>query len=166
MLLLNGLTPMPWWLAGAAIGLITLVLLWTTGRRLGISGGYENLCAQVSDQPYFRRPALVGPGSWRLPFLAGLLLGGLLSALLGGGWHPTWALGLWDRSLGAGPWVKSLWMFAGGLLVGIGTRIAGGCTSGHGIFGVAHLEKASWLATLSFLASGMLTTFVVHRLIP
>ncbi len=165
MLLLNRLTPLPWWLAGAAIGLITLALLWTTGRRLGISGGYENLCALVSDQPYFRRSSLVGPGTWRLPFLAGLLLGGLLSALLSGGWHPTWAMGLWDRSLGAGPWVKVLWMFAGGLLVGIGTRIAGGCTSGHGIFGVAHLEKASWLATLSFLASGMLTTFIVHRLV-
>ena len=99
---------------------------------------------RVSDQPYFKRSGLHGPGAWRLPFLAGLLLGGLLSALLGGGWHPSWALGLWDQSIGAGPLAKSLWMFAGGLMIGVGTRIAGGCTSGHGVFGVAHLETVSY----------------------
>lgn len=163
MLLLSGLAPWPWWLAGAAIAVITLLLLWTTGRRLGISTGYENLCALWSGQPYFRRPALAD--RWRLPFLGGLVLGGLLSTALGGHWQLSWALGLWDQGLGGGPLAKSLWMFAGGLLIGLGTRLAGGCTSGHGIFGVARLEKASWLAMVCFLAGGMLATRLIHGLL-
>jgi uncharacterized membrane protein YedE/YeeE len=54
-------------------------------------------------------------------------------------------------------------MFAGGLCIGFGTRLAGGCTSGHGIFGVSHLERASLEATLAFLAAGIVTTHLVYR---
>jgi uncharacterized membrane protein YedE/YeeE len=101
--------------------------------------------------------------AWRLPFLGGLVAGGLVSALLGGGWVPTWELGMFDAATGAGPAVKVAWMFAGGLFIGFGTRLAGGCTSGHGIFGVANFEKSSWLATISFMAAGIVTTQLVHR---
>ena len=56
-------------------------------------------------------------------------------------------------------------MFAGGVLIGFGTRMAGGCTSGHGIFGVSNLERASVESTLAFVAAGMLTTNVVYRIV-
>ena len=49
-------------------------------------------------------------------------------------------------------------MFAGGMLIGFGTRLAGGCTSGHGIFGLANLEAPSLVSTLSFMTAGVVTT--------
>ena len=56
-------------------------------------------------------------------------------------------------------------MFAGGLLIGFGTRLAGGCTSGHGIFGLSNLEAPSLISTLSFMAGGVVATHVIYRLI-
>jgi uncharacterized membrane protein YedE/YeeE len=168
-LLLNDLPAMHWGLAGAGIALITLLLLWTTNRRLGISTSFESVCAVASDLPYFRRSTLHGPGRWRLYFLGGLLMGGVLSAVLGGGWAPTWELGLWDASvgtvLGATPLVKSLWMFGGGMLIGLGTRISNGCTSGHGIFGLSNLEWGSLKAVLAFMATGMITANLIHGIL-
>jgi uncharacterized membrane protein YedE/YeeE len=97
--------------------------------------------------------------------LAGLLLGGFLSAATGGGWSPTWDLGMFDTVIGFGPAGKLAWMFAGGLLIGFGTRLAGGCTSGHGIFGLSNLELPSLLATLAFMGAGVVTTQIIYRVI-
>lgn len=164
-LILNDLTPINGLLAGLAIGLITLLLLWTTNIRLGISTTFESVCSLASHRPYFRRPALQGRGRWRLWFSGGLLLGGFLSAALGGGWAPTWDLGMFDSVIGWGPAGKLAWMFVGGLFIGLGTRIADGCTSGHGIFGLAHLERASLVSVLSFMASGFLVANLVYRVV-
>lgn len=165
MLLLHGLVAWHWAVAGGAIGAITLLLLFLTNRRLGISTGFESVCALVSSRPYFKRSQLHGPGRWRLPFLGGLLAGGVLSALLGGGWSPTWELGMFDGAISDAPMVKLGWMFVGGLFIGFGTRLAGGCTSGHGIFGIANFEKSSWIATISFMGAGILTTQLVYRVV-
>lgn len=165
MLILHDLAAWHWALGGAAIGAITLLLLFIGGKRLGISTGFENVCALVSSQPYFRRKSLAGSGGWRFPFLGGLVAGGVLSAVLGGGWAPTWDLGMFDVATGAGPAAKLAWMFAGGLFIGFGTRLAGGCTSGHGIFGVANFERSSWLATVSFMAAGIATTQILYRFV-
>jgi uncharacterized membrane protein YedE/YeeE len=164
-LILNGLPPLPWAVAGASIAAITLTLLFVANRRLGISTGFEDICSLVLPQPYFRRAAIIGGRQWRLPFLFGLLLGGFLSAAFGGGWHPTWALGMFDRSIGWGPAGKVAWMFAGGLLIGFGTRLAGGCTSGHGIFGLSNFEWPSVVATVSFMAGGLVTTQLLYRIL-
>ncbi len=152
-------------MAGTAIAAITLVLLFVANRRLGISTGLEDVCSLVLDRPYFRRSAVVSGRPWRLPFLAGLVLGGFLSALLGGGWSPFWSLGMLDQALALGPLGKLAWMFAGGLLIGFGTRLANGCTSGHGIFGMSNLEPASLAATITFMTSGILTTQLLYRVI-
>jgi uncharacterized protein len=161
-LLLHDLSPLHWALAGAGIAAITLGLLFVLNRRLGISTGFEDLCSLALEAPYFRRASLLSARGWRLPFLAGLLLGGVLSAVLGGGWEPTWALGLLDERIGLVPAGKLAWMFTGGLFIGFGTRLAGGCTSGHGIFGLSNLEWPSLVSTLSFMAGGILTTQLIY----
>ena len=165
MLILHHLTPYPWAIAGAGIGVLTLFLLFVLGRRLGISTGFEDVCALMVRAPYFRRASLVGSHGWRLPLLAGLVLGGALSAQLGGGWAPIWDLGMFDAVVGWGPAGKLVWMFLGGVLIGFGTRLAGGCTSGHGIFGLSNLEPSGLVATLSFMGAGVITTNVIYRLI-
>jgi uncharacterized membrane protein YedE/YeeE len=165
-LILNGLTPMPWAVAGAAIGLITLALVLLGSRRLGISSGFEDLCGLALPRlRYFRRPDLARARPWRLPFVAGLVLGGFLSAVTSGGWTPTWAMGIFDEVIGFGPAGKVGWMFIGGLFIGFGTRLAGGCTSGHGIFGLSNFERPSLVATLCFMGGGLLTTQLVYHVI-
>jgi len=165
MLILHHLPAMHWVVAGAAIAAITLAMLYVGNRRLGISTGFEDVCSLALPYPYFSRKAVRMHRSWRLPFLAGLCLGGALSAVTGGGWSPTWDLGLFDQAIGFGPAGKMAWMFCGGMLVGFGTRLAGGCTSGHGIFGLSNLERPSLVATLAFMGSGIVTTQVIYRLL-
>ena len=164
-LILNDLPVVHWALAGAGVAGVTLALLLIASRRLGISTGFEDICSLVLRVPYFQRKAVVSGRTWRLPLLVGLLLGGALSAVLGGGWEPTWDLGVFDRAIGFGPGGKLAWMFVGGLFIGFGTRLAGGCTSGHGIFGLANLEMPSLITTVSFMAAGIATTQFVYRVL-
>lgn len=164
-LILNDLAPLHWALGGAIIAFVTLCLLFVANHRLGISTGFEDVCSLVLPNAYFRRGSLLSGRAWRLPFLAGLAGGGFLSAVTGGGWQPTWDLGMLDAALGLGPVGKLAWMFVGGLLIGFGTRLAGGCTSGHGIFGMSNFELPSVLATLSFMAGGVITTNLLYRVL-
>ena len=174
-LILHGLTPIHWALAGAVIALVTLALLFLANKRLGLSSGLEDLCSLAlppvlrslggGGLPYFQRKAVVSGRGWRLPFLAGLLLGGFLSAALGGGWSPTMALGVFDERIGLGTAGKLVWMFAGGVFIGFGTRLGNGCTSGHGIFGMSNLELSSFVTTLAFMAGGIVTTNVIYRVL-
>lgn len=152
----------PWWQGGTAIGAITLLLLWLGNQRLGLSTGFENLCALVLRTPHLQRAEVSGSARWRLPFLGGLVLGGALAALATGQLAPSLAIGMLDARFALAPGTKLAWMFVGGLLIGFGTRLSNGCTSGHGIFGLSNFERGSLEATLAFLAAGMLTTFLVY----
>lgn len=164
-LLLNDLTPLHWALAGAAIAALTLALLFLDSRRLGISSGFEDICSLVLSGPFFERRSVRSGRRWRLPFLAGLVLGGFFSASFGGGWTPTWALGRLDAAAAFGAGGKIAWMFAAGLFIGFGTRLAGGCTSGHGIFGLSNLELPSLVTTVSFMLGGIVTTQILYRVV-
>lgn len=164
-LTLTHMPPMHWAIAGAGIASVTLALLFLANRRLGISSGFEDVCSLVSVRPYFRRDAVRSGRRWRLPFIAGLAIGGFLSAFFSGGWAPIWDVGMLDRALTLGPAAKLGWMFVGGLFIGFGTRLAGGCTSGHGIFGLSNFERSSLMSTLGFMAGGILTTQLLYRVV-
>ncbi|MEO8481072.1 MAG: YeeE/YedE thiosulfate transporter family protein [Acidobacteriota bacterium] len=164
-LILHGLTPTHWAAAGAGIAGVTIALVFLANRRLGISTGFEDVCSLVLRTPYFARDAIVRGRAWRLPFLAGLVLGGVLSAVWSGGWAPVWAVGMLDERLQLGHGAKLLWMFTGGVFIGFGTRMAGGCTSGHGIFGLSNFEWPSLVSTISFMAGGMATTQLLYRVL-
>ena len=86
-------------------------------------------------------------------------------AVLGGGFAPTWDLGMFDQVIGFGHAGKLAWMFAGGLFIGFGTRLAGGCTSGHGVCGISRLAPRSFVATLAFMIAGFATVFVVRHVV-
>ncbi len=164
-LILTHLPPLHWAVAGAGIAAVTLCLLFLASRRLGISTGFEDLCSFVIALPYFRRSSVRSGRQWRLPFVAGLLIGGFLSAVLSTGWRPIWDLGMLDQAFALGPIGKLAWMFVGGLFIGFGTRLAGGCTSGHGIFGLSNFELPSLITTMSFMAGGIATTQLLYRVV-
>jgi uncharacterized membrane protein YedE/YeeE len=162
-LILHDLTPMHWALAALGIASVTLILAFVYNRRLGLSSGFEDVCSLAVPLPYFKRSPLVADRSWRLPMMIGLLVGGVVSAWLGGGWQPIWDVGMLDDRLALGTGGKLIWMFAGGLFIGFGTRLGGGCTSGHGIFGLSNLEWPSLVTTLIFMGAGMATTNLIYR---
>lgn len=125
---------------GALIGLASVALLALDGRIAGVSGILGGLLSAPGDR------------TWRLAFLAGLPLGaGVVGALAGG--FPQVIEG------------SSFLLVIAGLLVGFGTRLGSGCTSGHGICGLARRSPRSLAATLTFIATGMLTVFVVRQVL-
>lgn len=102
------------------------------------------------------------PWWFHLAFFLALTAGGAISALLAGAWDPRFALRgeVFASVFGGG--LKSLWPLAlGGFLVGLGTRMAGGCTSGHGLCGVSRVQKGSLLATASFFGAGIAVSLLV-----
>ena len=135
-------TPLASLAGGVLIGL-SAALLWAThGRIAGITGIVAGL---------FRSRA--ADLEWRLSFIAGLLGGGRLIA---------WA---WPAAFGTRAPRSALALVAGGLLVGFGTRLGNGCTSGHGVCGVARLSLRSLVATIVFMAAGVATVAVTRRLL-
>lgn len=126
---------------GILIGLATALLLLANGRVAGISGILGGLL----------RPAK-GDVAWRVAFIAGLFLAPIV-------WLTLRAMP--PAQIDHSPALLA----AGGLLVGIGTRFGSGCTSGHGVCGIARLSPRSLLATACFVAAGFVTVFVVRHVL-
>jgi uncharacterized protein len=133
-------TPLSAALGGAVIGLSAALLWRGIGRVAGISGIVGGLLAPKAEDI-----------AWRLVFLAGLVLAPILYGRAGGGVPPI--------VLAGSPAI----IVAGGLLVGFGTRLGGGCTSGHGVCGIARLSRRSIAATALFMASGFATVFILRH---
>jgi uncharacterized membrane protein YedE/YeeE len=124
------------------IGFASLVAAFLSGKVPGISGVFGRLFVPATTDK-----------AWRILFLIGLICGAALS------------FNLWDSAALFRP-LRPLWMMAvAGLLVGFGTRLGGGCTSGHGVCGVATGAKDSILATFIFVAVAMLTVLIYNRAI-
>lgn len=135
-------TPVASIVGGTLIGLAAVMLYRLNGRIAGISGIFHGLIGADRAQR-----------SWRLLFIVGLVIGGLVYQLVSG------------QSL-AGYQEHSLFRVGlGGLLVGIGTRLGSGCTSGHGVCGIARLSLRSIVATMVFLTVGMLTASLLYKVL-
>jgi uncharacterized membrane protein YedE/YeeE len=135
-------TPISAAIGGVLIGLSAAMLWLGTGRIAGISGILGGLLTPKAQDI-----------SWRLAFLAGLVSAPILYRIAGGS-LPEIVL---PGSYGS--------IIIGGLLVGFGTRLGGGCTSGHGVCGIARLSPRSLAATTLFMAAGFATVFVARHLI-
>lgn len=135
-------TPVSGLLGGMLIGLASVLMLLGAGRIAGISGIYGGILTPVQ-----------GDIAWRVLFLAGILLGGLLWPVLSGNPVPV------DLQVG---WPV---MLVAGLLVGFGARLGGGCTSGHGVCGIGRLAPRSMVATATFITAAIATTFVMRHVL-
>ena len=139
---MENFTPLSATAGGVLIGISVTLLLLFNGRIGGVSG--------IMNGALF---APKGDRIWRLTFLAGLVLGAFIFHLLAPDFtvlrqgYPLLLLGL------------------GGFLIGLGTRIGGGCTSGHGICGIANLSIRSLIATLTFMATGMITVYTIRHIL-
>ncbi len=122
-------------IGGMLIGAAAVVLFWFNGRMMGVSGITSRLL-EKPNRDYW----------WRAAFIIGLVLGGFLYQMK----FPVTVV------IGASGWN----LIAAGLLVGFGTVMGSGCTSGHGICGMARLSKRSMVATIVFMMTGILTVWL------
>ena len=132
-------TPYSALLGGSLLGLAACLLLAAVGRIAGISGIVAGLFAPAQ-----------ADRSWRTAFVLGLVAGCLLVRITGADPLPTVPESIPQLVLA-------------GLLVGFGTRLGNGCTSGHGVCGLARLSPRSLAATATFMAAGALTVFVMRH---
>ena len=133
-------TPVSAAIGGGLIGLSAVLLMLVTGRIAGISGIFGGLLDFRSEDKV-----------WRIAFIAGLILAPLIAGLIG------FAM--------PSPKLPVSWtiIIAAGILVGFGTRLGGGCTSGHGICGVARLSVRSIAATVIFMLAAIATVAVTRH---
>jgi uncharacterized membrane protein YedE/YeeE len=139
---MENFTPFSSTLGGILIGLAAGMMLLVNGRIAGISGIAGGLVAKTAP----------GERAWRVLFVLGLLVGGLISSILA---PQAFNFGI-ERSSGA--------LIIAGLLVGYGTRLGNGCTSGHGVCGISRLSQRSLIATVTFIVTGGLTVFLINNM--
>lgn len=132
-------TPVQAVVGGLLIGTAGTLTLWSSGRIAGISGILAGSLFQKGQE-----------GFWRGLFLCGLLLGGATYSLFNGGL---------EIETEATPLMTIL----AGLLVGFGTRMGNGCTSGHGVCGIARFSRRSLVATITFMMVAMITVWVIRH---
>lgn len=141
---MNHFTPLASLLGGILIGVSAVVLLFLNGRIAGISGITAGLLSFSGQSP---------DRGWRIAFVIGLVAAPLTLMLINGN-RPDIAFV-----------VPLPLMLLAGVLVGFGTVLGNGCTSGHGICGIARLSSRSIIATAAFMMTGIATTFVVQHLL-
>jgi uncharacterized membrane protein YedE/YeeE len=135
-------TPLSAAIGGVLIGLSAVLLMLLTGRIAGISGIFGGLLNLRGEDK-----------GWRIAFIAGLILAPIIAGAVGYGM--------------AQPKLPANWVIivVAGLLVGFGTRLGGGCTSGHGICGIGRLSMRSIAATIVFMATAVITVAVTHHVL-
>jgi uncharacterized protein len=172
---MRGLLVQPRWspyLVGIAIGVLSWLTFLFSNKALGISTSYVRTFGmlekvirgkKVEQEPYFRRYAPKIDWQWML--VIGVFIGASLSARISGdfGWErvPT----IWQERIGGGTLLRWLVALAGGIVMGIGARWAGGCTSGHGISGTLQLAVSSWLAAMCFFVGGIATAMLLFHIL-
>lgn len=139
-------------IGGILIGFASLLATVLSGKVPGISGVFGRLLVPATLDPPSQGCGVAGK-TWRAVFLLGLIGGAALS------------FALWRNAAIFRPMRPLVVMAIAGLLVGFGTRLGGGCTSGHGVCGVGMGAKDSIAATLIFMVTAMVTVFIYHRVI-
>jgi uncharacterized protein len=135
-------TPLSAAIGGALIGLSAVLLMLLTGRIAGISGIFGGLLNWRGEDK-----------GWRIAFIAGFILAPIIAGWIGHGMPP--------------PKLPANWVIivSAGLLVGFGTRLGGGCTSGHGICGIGRLSVRSIAATIVFMTTAVITVAITHHVL-
>lgn len=176
--------PWPWYVAGPMIAIVMFLLLYF-GKQLGVSSSFRTACAMGGAGRYIPFFSLNWKEqSWNIAFVVGIAIGGWMAGTFLSSEVPVGiaentvadlaALGVaapsgdliptdifsWEALGTIRGWI---FIVLGGLLVGFGTRYAGGCTSGHAIMGLSNLQLPSLIAVIGFFAGGLLMT---HLLLP
>lgn len=147
-----------WYVIGSLVGLVTLGVVAILNERIGVTGGYS----QVVERATGRLQGL----TWKAWFLFGVLSGALLFRLLAGASNIGDGYGYLTRTFGGHDYfaVGGL-LLVGGVLVGFGAKLMGGCTSGNGLGGTSAGSPAALAATGTFIATAVVASFVIRAVV-
>ncbi len=167
---LPGPGPAAWspWLVGLLIGLLVVAALYVSDRPIGASGAYAKVAGLIGKRVAPRHTARLPyyadnpPGiDWEVMLVLFVALGALLAAWHGGEVTGRWLPPLWEMRFGDSLGLRLLFAVGGGAVMAFGARMAGGCTSGHGISGALQLSVGSWIALICFFVGGIITAMIM-----
>ena len=157
--------PGPAWspyLIGATIGVLSWLTFYVSDKPIGASSFYAQLAGflgkliaprHTASLTYFKdEPPRV---SWGFVFVIATIVGGAIAALTGGEFANEWLPPMWAAHFGDSIVLRGAVAFSGGILMAIGARLAGGCTSGHGISGTMQLNPGSWITVICIFIGGI-----------
>ena len=157
--------PGPAWspyLVGAGIGVLSWLTFYFSDKPIGASSAYAQVAGFIGklfakrhteSLPYFKEnPPRIG---WELVFVLATIAGGFIAAWTGGEFENAWLNPMWTARFGDSIALRAVVAAGGGVLMAFGARLAGGCTSGHGISGTMQLNVASWIAVVCFFIGGI-----------
>jgi len=159
------------YLVGAGIGVLSWVAFAVFGDPLGVTTAYSRV-ASLFAIPLMGADAVAANSYWKsMPlkwdygvwFLVGIPLGAFLSAILSGTWRLELVPDVWKERFGPSVLKRFIAAFFGGVVIMYGARLAGGCTSGHGISGGLQLALSSWVFLVVMFATGLLVSRLMFR---
>jgi uncharacterized membrane protein YedE/YeeE len=166
--------PGPAWspyIVGACIGVLSWLTFYFSDKPIGASSFYAQVAGfigklfakrHIESLTYFKEnPPRVG---WEFVFVVAAIVGGSIAALTGGEFVNEWIPPMWEARFGDSIALRAAIAFGGGILMAFGARLAGGCTSGHGISGTMQLNVASWIAVICFFVGGIAVAFLLFKL--
>ena len=160
------------YVVGAGIGILSWVAFLLSDKPIGCSTAFSRTSGmieklwrgkKVHDKPYYQKFAPVIDWEWML--VVGVIVGAFLSSRLSGTFAFEWVPAQWQAAVGDNAVVRWAIALTGGVMMGIGARWAGGCTSGHGISGTLQLAVSGWLAAMSFFAGGIATAMLLYKVL-
>lgn len=157
---------------GAGIGVLSWITFGVMHKALGVSTTFVRLAgligslfarAHVEANGYYAKYIIKEPGiDWQMMLVIGLFFGALIASILGKSRIKETVPELWASRFGRGKGGRYLGAFIGGMLVLMGARLAGGCTSGHGISGGMQYAVSSWIFFATLLGAGLATAFALY----
>jgi uncharacterized membrane protein YedE/YeeE len=159
------------YLAGAGIGVLSWIAFAIAKDPIGVTTAYGRLAGEAAI-PLLGAEAVASNTYWKLApfafdygviFLVGIMVGAFVSSLISGTFKIELVPEVWKQEIGPSVWKRFAYAFLGGVVIMYGARLAGGCTSGHGISGGLQLAVSSWLFLAVMFASGLVASAVLFR---
>lgn len=166
--------PGPAWspyVVGAGIGVLSWLTFYFSDKPIGASSFYAQVSGFIGklfarrhteSLAYFKdKPPRVG---WEFVFVLSTIVGGAIAAITGGEFVNEWLPPMWEARFGDSLALRAAVAVGGGVLMAFGARLAGGCTSGHGISGTMQLNVASWISVICFFIGGIAVAMALFKL--
>jgi len=159
------------YLVGGLIGVLSMFTFYFSDKPLGASTAFANVAGLIgrliaprhTDSLHFYADQKASKIDWRVALVIGVIVGSFLAAWSGGEITGRWLPPMWAERFGENVWLRMAVGFLGGGLMAFGARMAGGCTSGHGISGALQLSVGSWIALLGFFVGGVATAMLLFH---
>ena len=160
------------YVVGAGIGILSWFTLLISKKPIGCSTSFARTAGmiekavrgpQVELKPYYQKTKPVIDWQWML--VLGVIIGSFLSSILSGAFDLRWVPSLWATTFGSAAIPRLIVALLGGVIIGFGSRWAGGCTSGHGISGAMQVAVSSWVSAISVVIGGIIAAYLIFGVI-